>query len=87
MQRPKKPKQPLDYALRQMHDAMEMVFAYDHDPSFVPSADQLMLFEMMHKQVTGYAAMSIIIVQTMRERARSALSFTPPRPEQGEGSS
>jgi hypothetical protein len=29
----KKPKQPLDYILRQMHDAMEMVFAYDHDPN------------------------------------------------------
>ena len=78
MHTPKKPKEPLDFKLRQMHDAMEMVFAYDHDPSFVPSIDQLVLFEMMHKQITGYAAMSLIIIKTMRERARSALSVAPP---------
>jgi hypothetical protein len=74
-QTPKKPKMPLDYALRQMHDAMEMVFAYDHDPCFVPSADQLVLFELLQKQVTGYVAMLIIIVETMRERAQC---MTPP---------
>jgi hypothetical protein len=69
-QAPKKPKKPLDYALRQMHEAMEIVFDYDHDPCFVPSADQLVLFEMLHKQIAGFAAMSLIIIQTMRERAR-----------------
>ena len=62
-QAPKKPKMPLDYALRCMHDAMEMVFDYDHDPNFVPSADQLVLFEMLHKQIVGYSAMSLIIVK------------------------
>jgi hypothetical protein len=77
---PKKPKMPLDYALHQMHDAMEMVFAYDHDPSFVPSADQLVLFELLQKQVTGYVAMLIIIFETMRERASCMVSVasTPP---------
>jgi hypothetical protein len=70
----KKPKLPLDYVMRRMHDTMEMVFAYDHDPSFVPSADQLLLFEMMYKQVTGYAAMFIIIIQTMRKRFTEAAS-------------
>jgi hypothetical protein len=79
MQTPKKPKVPLDYVLRQMHDAMEMVFAYDHDPNFVPSADELVLFEMLHKQITGYAAMSLIIVETMRKRARGAVPATFPR--------
>jgi hypothetical protein len=75
-QTPKKPKKPLDYALRQMHDAMEIVFDYDHDQSFVPDADQLVLFEMMHKQVNGYAAMSTIILQTMRERAKCIVSVS-----------
>ena len=69
-QAPKKPKKPLDYALRQMHEAMEIVFDYDHDPNFVPSGDQLVLFEMLHKQIAGFAAMSLIIIQTMRARAR-----------------
>ena len=69
-QAPKKTKKPLDYALRQMHEAMEIVFDYDHDPCFVPSADQLVLFEMLHKQIAGFAAMSLIIIQTMRARAR-----------------
>jgi hypothetical protein len=70
----RKPKLPLDYVLRQFHDAMELVFAYDHDPSFVPSPDQLLLFEMLHKQITGYAAMSLIIIRTMRERFTEAAS-------------
>lgn len=77
-QSPKKRKLPLDYAMRQMHEAMEMIFDYDHDPNFVPSADQLVLIEMLHKQITGYAAMSIIIVETMRQRVDEALSATAP---------
>jgi hypothetical protein len=68
----KKSKQPLDYILRQMHDAMEMVFAYDHDPNFVPSADELVLLDMIQKQFAGYSAMSHIIVATLRQRAREA---------------
>jgi hypothetical protein len=68
----KKPKQPLDYILRQMHDAMEMVFAYDHDPNFVPSADELVLLEMIQKQFAGYSAMAHIIVATLRQRAKEA---------------
>ena len=68
----KKTKQPLDYILRQMHDAMEMVFAYDHDPNFVPSTDDLVLLDMIQKQFAGYSAMSHIIVATLRQRAREA---------------
>ena len=68
----KRSKQPLDYILRQMHDAMEMVFAYDHDPNFVPSADDLVLLEMIQKQFAGYSAMAAIIVATLRQRAREA---------------
>jgi hypothetical protein len=77
-QTPKKPKLPLDFVMLKMHEAMEMLFAYDHDPNFVPSADQLLLIEMLHKQIAGYAAMSIIIVETMRQRVREALPATAP---------
>ena len=72
--KPKKPKVPLENVLRQMFEAMEMVFDYDHDPDFVPSADQLVLFEALHKQVVGFTAMSHIIIVTMRERAKEAAS-------------
>jgi hypothetical protein len=34
--------------------------------------DELVLFETLHKQITGYAAMSFIIVQTMRSRFAEA---------------
>jgi hypothetical protein len=53
-----------------MHDAMEMVFAYDHDPNFVPSADEIVLLDMIQKQFAGYSAMSHIIVATLRQRAK-----------------
>ena len=70
--KPKKPKVPLENVLRQMHEAIDMVFDYDHDPNFVPSADQLVLFELLHKQVVGFTAMSHIILATMRQRAKEA---------------
>jgi hypothetical protein len=72
--KPKKRKEPLENVLRQMFEAMEMVFVYDHDPDFVPSADQLVLFEALHKQVVGFTAMSHIIIGTMRQRAKEAAS-------------
>lgn len=68
----RKPKLPLDYVLRQMHDVMELIFAYDHDPSFVPNADQLVLFELIEKQFASYSAMLLSIARTMRGRAREA---------------
>ena len=76
--KPKKPKMPLDHALWQMHDAMEMVLTYDHDPNFVPSADQLVLFELIKKQLTSYYAMMLIVVGSMWERAKCAASAAPP---------
>jgi len=72
-QTPKKIKMPLDYALLKLHDAMEMVFDYDHDRNFVPSADQLVLFALLHKQIIGYEAMLLIIVKEMHERAKTAM--------------
>jgi hypothetical protein len=76
----KKPKQPLDYILRQMHDAMEMVFVYDHDPNFVPSADEIVLLDLIQKQFAGYAAMAHIIVATLRQRALEAGEAETPPP-------
>jgi hypothetical protein len=84
-QTPKKRKMPLEYAMRQMHEAMEMIFAYDNDPNFVPSADQLVLFELLHKQITGHAAMSILIVKTMRQRVNEAFPTASPNKEEGSG--
>ena len=83
-QSPKKRKMPLDYAMRQMHEAMEMIFDYDHDPNFVPSADQLVLFDLLQKQITWHAAMSILIVKTMRQRVNEAFpTASPPHKEEG----
>jgi hypothetical protein len=89
-QAPKTIKMPLDYALLKLHDAMEMVFDYDHDRNFVPSADQLVLFALMHKQMVGCEAMLLIIVKEMHERAKAAMEaeaalFAVPR-KKGEGS-
>jgi hypothetical protein len=84
-QAPKKPKLPLDFVMLKMHEAMEMLFAYDHDPNFVPSADQLVLLEMLHKQIAGYAAMSIVIVETMRQRVNEAFPPASPHKEEGSG--
>jgi hypothetical protein len=36
-------KKPLDFIMRQFHDAMEQLLEYDRDNSFVPNADQLVL--------------------------------------------
>jgi hypothetical protein len=71
-QAPKKTIKTLEVALRQIHDAMEIINAYDHDKNFVPDRNQLLLFEFMHKQVAGFSAMAYIIVQEMRSRAREA---------------
>ena len=85
-QTPKKPKLPLDFVMLKMNEAMEMLFAYDHDPNFVPSADQLLLIEMLHKQIAGYAAMSIVIVETMRQRVNEAFpTASPPHKKEGSG--
>jgi hypothetical protein len=72
-QAPKKIKMPLDYALLKLHEAMEMVFDYDHDPNFVPSTDQLVLFALLYKQIVGYQAMLLIILKEMHERAKTAI--------------
>jgi hypothetical protein len=69
-EKPKKKKMPIACAMRRLHEGMEIVFAYDRDKSFLPSPDELMRFELVHKQITGHHAMSLIIIQDMRERAK-----------------
>jgi hypothetical protein len=71
-ERPKKRKAPLENVLRQMYEAMELVLDYHHDPDFVPSSDQIVLFEALHKQVVDFTALSNIIVETMHRRANEA---------------
>jgi hypothetical protein len=44
------------------------VFEYYYDPNYIPSADDLVLFEALHKQIVGYVAMSMIIIPEMRKR-------------------
>jgi hypothetical protein len=65
-----KKKKSLKNAHRKFHNAMEIVFTYDRDKSFLPSPEQLVQFELIHKQISGYHAMSLIIIQEMRERAK-----------------
>ena len=36
-------KKPIDFIMRQFHDAMELLLEYDRDHGFVPNADQLVL--------------------------------------------
>jgi hypothetical protein len=69
-EQPKKKKVPIACAVRRMHEGMEIMFAYDRDKSFLPSPNELMQFELVHKQITGHHAMSLIIIQDMRERAK-----------------
>jgi hypothetical protein len=60
----------LECAHQLLHEGMEIVFTYDHDKSFLPNPDELMQIELIHKQITGYYAVSLIIMQEMRERAK-----------------
>jgi hypothetical protein len=63
-------KKPLDFIMRQFHDAMEMLMEYEFDERFVASSDDLVLFEKLHTQLTRYLPISDIMVQRMRNRAR-----------------
>ncbi|MGH6873726.1 MAG: hypothetical protein ACREDW_01825, partial [Aestuariivirgaceae bacterium] len=47
----------------------------------VPSADEIVLLDMIQKQFAGYSAMAHIIVATLRQRAQEAAEAeeaTPP---------
>jgi hypothetical protein len=59
-------KKPIDFIMRQFHDAMELLRDYDRDQGFVPDADQLVLLEKLERQLLdGY-----ILVPKLRERAK-----------------
>jgi hypothetical protein len=73
-EQPKKKKIPIACAVRRMHEGMEIMFAFDRDKSFLPSPNELMQFELVHKQITGHHAMSLIIIQDMRERAKKRVA-------------
>ena len=59
-------KKPIDFIMRQFHDAMELLREYDRDQGFVPDADQLVLLEKLERQLLdGYIA-----VHKLSERAK-----------------
>jgi hypothetical protein len=59
-------KKPIDFIMRQFHDAMELLLEYDRDQSFIPDADQLVLLEKLERQLLdGY-----ILVPKLRARAK-----------------
>ena len=63
-------KKPLDFILRQFHDAMEELLAYERDNSFVPSKDQLVLFARLHAQLRQFAFTLHVLNRKMRDRAK-----------------
>jgi hypothetical protein len=65
-----KSKQPLDFIMRQFHDTMEMLLDYERDRSFVPSPDQLVLFDHIHSQLEPFSLMAYVVYFRMEERAR-----------------
>jgi hypothetical protein len=63
-------KKPIDFIMQQFQDTMELLMAYDLDENFVPSIDDLVLFEKLHTQLTRYPPISDIVVHRMRSRVR-----------------
>jgi hypothetical protein len=63
-------KKPLDFILRQFHDAMEELLDYERDNSFVPSKDQLVLFARLHAQLRQFAFTLHVLNRKMRDRAK-----------------
>ncbi len=63
-------KKPLDFIMRQFHDAMDELLAYERDDSFVPSKDQLVLFARLHAQLRQFAFTLHVLNRKMRDRAK-----------------
>jgi hypothetical protein len=63
-------KKPLDFILRQFHDAMDELLDYERDNSFVPSKDQLVLFARLHAQLRQFAFTLHVLNRKMRDRAK-----------------
>ena len=64
-------KKPIDFIMRQFHDAMELLLDYDRDQGFVPDADQLVLLEKLERQLLDCLPAAYIAIHKLRERARS----------------
>jgi hypothetical protein len=63
-------KKPLDFIMRQFHEAMELLLEYDRDQTFVPSPDQLVLLEQLHSKLRLFGPTSYILLHKMRDRAK-----------------
>ena len=62
-------KKPIDFLMRQFHDAMELLLDYDRDQSFVPDADHLVLLEKLERQLLDQLPKAYIAIHKLRERA------------------
>ena len=63
-------KKPIDFIMRQFHDAMELLREYDRDQGFVPDADQLVLLEKLERQLLDHLPAAYITIHKLRERGR-----------------
>jgi hypothetical protein len=63
-------KKPIDFIMRQFHDAMELLLEYDRDQSFIPDADQLVLLEKLERQLLDHLPAAYIAIRKLRARAR-----------------
>ena len=61
-------KKPIDFIMREFHDAMELLRDYDRDRGFIPNADQLVLLEKLERQLLD----CYILTHKLRERAKNA---------------
>jgi hypothetical protein len=65
-------KKPIDFIMRQFHDAMELLLDYDRDQGFVPDTDQLVLLEKLERQLLDHLPRAYIAIHKLRERVREA---------------
>jgi hypothetical protein len=67
-------KKPIDFIMRQFHDAMDLLLQYDRDQGFVPDADQLVLLEKLERQLLDHLPAAYIAIHKLRDRAKEARS-------------
>jgi hypothetical protein len=63
-------KKPIDFIMRQFHDAMELLREYDREQGFIPDADHLVVLEKLERQLLD----CYIAVHRLRERVNISLA-------------
>ncbi|HYM99680.1 MAG TPA: hypothetical protein VET25_08040 [Aestuariivirgaceae bacterium] len=69
-------KKPLDFIMRQFHDAMKLLLEYERDQSFVPNADQVVLFEIMHSKLRLFGPTSYTCFTKCATAQRGFVEFS-----------